>query len=40
LVLYNAGGCTGAEVAALAKAIQQDVKHKFGVALDPEAIII
>lgn len=40
LVLYNAGGCTGAEVVALAKAIQQDVKHKFGVALDPEAIII
>ncbi len=40
LVLYNAGGCTGAEVAALAKAIRQDVKHKFGVALDPEAIII
>lgn len=40
LVLYNAGGCTGAEVVALAKAIQQDVKQKFGVALDPEAIIV
>lgn len=40
LVLYNIGGCTGAEVAALAQAIKKDVKHKFGVALDPEAIII
>lgn len=40
LVLYNAGGCTGAEVVALAREIQQDVKQKFGVALDPEAIII
>ena len=40
LVLYNADGCTGEEVRALAQAIQQDVKQKFGVALDPEAIII
>jgi UDP-N-acetylmuramate dehydrogenase len=40
LVLYNAGGCTGTEVVALAREIQQDVKQKFGVALTPEAIII
>lgn len=40
LVLYNADGCSGDEVRALAAAIQQDVKQKFGVALDPEAIII
>ena len=40
LVLYNGGGCSGDEVRALATAIQQDVKQKFGVALDPEAIII
>ena len=40
LVLYNAGGCTGAEVVALAQAIQRDVKQKFGVTLDPEAIIV
>ena len=40
LVLYNADGCSGDEVRALAQAIQQDVKQKFGVALDPEAIII
>ena len=39
LVLYNADGCSGDEVRALAAAIQQDVKQKFGVALDPEAII-
>lgn len=40
LVLYNTGGCTGQEVVALAEAIQQDVKQKFGVRLEPEAIII
>lgn len=40
LVLYNAGGCTGTEVVALAREIQQDVKQKFGVALTPEANII
>ena len=40
LVLYNADGCSGDEVRALAATIQQDVKQKFGVALDPEAIII
>lgn len=40
LVLYNADGCTGDEVRALAATIQQDVKQKFGVTLDPEAIII
>ena len=40
LVLYNADGCTGDEVRVLAAAIQHDVKQKFGVALDPEAIII
>lgn len=40
LVLYNTGGCTGEEVLALAKAIQDDVTAKFGVTLQPEAIII
>lgn len=40
LVLYNAGGCTGDEVHALAAAIQDDVKHKFNITLTPEAIII
>lgn len=40
LVLYNAGDCTSDEVVALAKSIQNDVKQKFGIPLDPEAIII
>ena len=40
LVLYNTGCCTGSEVMALANAIQQDVKQKFGILLQPEAIII
>lgn len=40
LVLYNFDGCSGEEVRSLAAAIQQDVKQKFGVGLDPEAIII
>ncbi|MBR1549254.1 MAG: UDP-N-acetylmuramate dehydrogenase [Bacteroidales bacterium] len=40
LVLYNASACTGSEVLALARAIQQDVDDKFNVRLEPEAIII
>ena len=40
LVLYNAGGCTGQEVVALAQAIQSDVLNKFHVQLTPEAILI
>jgi UDP-N-acetylmuramate dehydrogenase len=40
LVLYNSGGCTGEEVVALAQAIVADVQTKFGITLEPEAIII
>lgn len=40
LVLYNASACTGPDVVALARAIQQDVDDKFNVRLEPEAIII
>ena len=40
LVLYNTGGCTGQEVVDLARAIQDDVRRKFAVALEPEAIIV
>lgn len=40
LVLYNADHCTGQEVIALAQAIQDNVLQKFGVALQPEAILI
>jgi UDP-N-acetylmuramate dehydrogenase len=40
LVLVNIGGASGAEVLALAKAIQADVLEKFGVALEPEPVFI
>ncbi len=40
LVLYNTGSCTGSEVTALSKAIQDDIAARFGVALIPEAIIV
>ena len=40
LVLYNTGGCTGQEVLALASAIQNDVRARFGVSLQPEAVIV
>lgn len=40
LVLYNAGGCTGDDVVALAEAIQRDVQRQFGIGLVPEAIIV
>lgn len=40
LVLYNTGGCTGAEVVTLAEAVRQDVQRRFGIALEPEAIIV
>ena len=40
LVLYNLGGCTGAEVFELSNAIASDVKTKFDVALQCEAIFV
>ncbi|KAF1045404.1 MAG: UDP-N-acetylenolpyruvoylglucosamine reductase [Herbaspirillum frisingense] len=40
LVLVNLGGAAGADVARLAKAIQDDVLEKFGVALEPEPVFI
>ena len=40
LVLYNAGGCSGDEVRALADAIVADIQQKFNITLTPEAIII
>ena len=40
LVLVNNGGATGQEVMALARAIQQDVRARFGVELEPEPVFV
>ena len=40
LVLVNLGGCTGDEVVALADAVTADVRQRFGVSLEKEAIIL
>jgi UDP-N-acetylmuramate dehydrogenase len=40
LVLVNNGGASGAEVLALARAIQHDVREKFGVELEPEPVMV
>ena len=40
LVLVNLGGCTGDEVVALANAVTADVRQRFGVTLEKEAIIL
>jgi UDP-N-acetylmuramate dehydrogenase len=40
LVLVNNGGATGADVLALARAIQADVQAKYGVALEAEPVFI
>lgn len=40
LVLVNRGGATGEEVLTLARAIQRDVRERFGVELEPEPLIV
>lgn len=40
LVLVNHGGASGAQVIALARAVQQAVTARFGVALVPEPIVV
>lgn len=40
LVLVNNGGASGADVLALARAIQADVHERYGVMLDPEPVFV
>ena len=40
LVLVNKGGATGADIMALAAAVQHDVKQTFGIELHPEVIYL
>ena len=40
LVLVNRGGATGAEILDLARQIQSDVRATYGVALEPEPVIL
>lgn len=40
LVLCNRGGCSGEEILNLVEAVKKDVREKFGVDLEPEAILI
>jgi UDP-N-acetylmuramate dehydrogenase len=40
LVLVNRGGASGAEMVALAEAIQQDVEGRVGVRLEPEPVFV
>lgn len=40
LVLVNHGGASGTDVLALARAIQESVRQRFGVDLEPEPVIV
>jgi UDP-N-acetylmuramate dehydrogenase len=40
LVLVNRGGATGREILELAREVQTCVAEKFGVMLEPEAVIV
>ncbi|HEY4372967.1 MAG TPA: UDP-N-acetylmuramate dehydrogenase [Burkholderiales bacterium] len=40
LVLVNKGGATGADIAALARAIQADIRMRYAVDLEPEPVWI
>ena len=40
LVLVNRGGATAADILALARAIQGAVAERYGVALEPEPVVV
>lgn len=40
LVLVNRGGATAADILALARAIQEAVAERYGVALEPEPVVV
>lgn len=40
LVLVNTGGARGSDIVALCKAIQQDIREKYGIELQPEVNIL
>lgn len=40
LVLVNLGGATGADIVALAQAVQQAVHEKFGITIRPEVLFV
>ena len=40
LVLVNRGGATGADVTTLMRAVQADVRERFGIELTPEPVFL
>ncbi len=40
LVLVNRGGVSGADIVALARAVQASVQERFGIRLDPEPLML
>ena len=40
LVLVNLGGATGAEILALAREVQDAVRARFGIELEPEPSVV